>query len=53
MDPRMLRYYNEELAYMRELGAEFAGQFPKIGPALRGGRASMLRFRPTPGSVQQ
>jgi type VI secretion system protein ImpG len=34
MDPRMLRYYNEELAYMREMGAEFAGQFPKIAARL-------------------
>jgi hypothetical protein len=34
MDPRMLRYYNEELAYMREMGAEFAGQFPKVAARL-------------------
>jgi type VI secretion system protein ImpG len=34
MDPRMLRYYNQELSYMRELGAEFAGQFPKIAARL-------------------
>ncbi|HEY7037558.1 MAG TPA: type VI secretion system baseplate subunit TssF [Methylomirabilota bacterium] len=34
MDPRMLRYYNQELAYMREMGAEFAGQFPKIAARL-------------------
>jgi type VI secretion system protein ImpG len=34
MDPRMLRYYNQELQYMREMGAEFAGQFPKIAARL-------------------
>jgi type VI secretion system protein ImpG len=34
MDPRMLRYYSQELSYMRELGAEFAGQFPKIAARL-------------------
>jgi len=30
MDPRLLRYYNEELRHLREMGAEFAQQFPKI-----------------------
>jgi type VI secretion system protein ImpG len=34
MDPRLLRYYNQELAYMRQMGAEFAGQFPKIASRL-------------------
>jgi type VI secretion system protein ImpG len=34
MDARMLRYYNQELAYMREMGAEFAGQFPKVAARL-------------------
>ena len=34
MDPRMLRYYGEELAYMREMGAEFAARFPKIAARL-------------------
>src|SRR5262249_8556006 len=34
MDPRMLRYYSQELTYMREMGAEFAGQFPKIAARL-------------------
>src|SRR5262249_21870583 len=34
MDPRMLRYYSEELQYMRELGAEFAARFPKIAARL-------------------
>jgi type VI secretion system protein ImpG len=34
MDTRMLRYYNQELAYMREMGAEFAAAFPKIAARL-------------------
>ena len=34
MDPRMLRYYNQELSYMREMGAEFARQFPKVAARL-------------------
>jgi type VI secretion system protein ImpG len=34
MDPRLLDYYNRELAYMRELGAEFAQQHPKIAGRL-------------------
>ena len=29
MDPRMLRYYSRELAYLREMGAEFAGAVPE------------------------
>ena len=36
MDPGLLRRYNEELAYLREVGAEFAREFPKIA-----GRLSM------------
>ncbi len=35
MDPRLLRYYNQELQYLREMGAEFAQQFPKIAARLR------------------
>lgn len=35
MDPRLLRYYNQELAHLREMGAEFAQQFPKIAGRLR------------------
>ncbi len=35
MDPRLLRYYNEELQHLREMGAEFATQFPKIAARLR------------------
>lgn len=36
MDPGLLRLYNEELAYLRETGAEFAREFPKVA-----GRLSM------------
>jgi type VI secretion system protein ImpG len=34
MDPRLLRLYTEELAYLRELGAEFAAEFPKVAGRL-------------------
>ncbi|BAN22093.1 type VI secretion system baseplate subunit TssF [Caballeronia insecticola] len=34
MDPRLLDYYNQELIYMRELGAEFAQAHPKIARRL-------------------
>jgi len=34
MDQRMLRYYNQELSYMREMGAEFAAAFPKVAARL-------------------
>lgn len=34
MDPRLLRYYNQELQHLREMGAEFALQFPKIAARL-------------------
>ena len=34
MDPRLLRHYNEELQHLREMGAEFAQQFPKIAARL-------------------
>jgi type VI secretion system protein ImpG len=34
MDPRLLRYYNEELRHLREMGAEFAKAFPKIAARL-------------------
>ena len=34
MDPRMLRYYSQELQYMREMGAEFATRFPKVAARL-------------------
>ena len=34
MDPRLLRLYNEELAHLREVGAEFAHEFPKVARRL-------------------
>lgn len=34
MDPRLLDYYNRELAYLREMGAEFAAEFPKVAARL-------------------
>jgi type VI secretion system protein ImpG len=34
MDPRLLRYYNEELRHLREMGGEFAQAFPKIAARL-------------------
>ncbi len=34
MDPRLLRYYEQELQHLREMGAEFAEQFPKIAARL-------------------
>jgi len=34
MDPRLLDHYNRELAYLRELGAEFAHMYPKIAGRL-------------------
>jgi type VI secretion system protein ImpG len=30
MDPRLLEYYNSELRHLREMGGEFAKEFPKI-----------------------
>jgi type VI secretion system protein ImpG len=34
MDPRLLRYYNQELQHVRETGAEFAAAYPKIAGRL-------------------
>lgn len=34
MDPRLLKLYNQELQHVREMGAEFARQFPKIAGRL-------------------
>jgi type VI secretion system protein ImpG len=34
MDPRLLEHYNLELQHLRETGAEFAQQFPKIAARL-------------------
>ena len=34
MDPRLLNYYNQELQFVRESGAEFAAEYPKIASRL-------------------
>ena len=34
MDPRFLQYYNRELQHVREMGGEFAKEFPKIAGRL-------------------
>ncbi|OQS32954.1 type VI secretion system baseplate subunit TssF [Chromobacterium haemolyticum] len=34
MDERLLRYYEQELQYLREMGGEFAQAFPKIASRL-------------------
>jgi len=34
MDPRILAYYNRELTHLRDLGGEFAAEFPKIAGRL-------------------
>lgn len=34
MDPRLLKYYNRELQHIREMGGEFAKEFPKIAGRL-------------------
>ncbi len=34
MDPRLLRHYEAELAYMRDMGQEFAAEFPKVAARL-------------------
>jgi len=34
MDPRLIRHYNRELQHVREMGAEFAREFPKIAGRL-------------------
>jgi type VI secretion system protein ImpG len=34
MHPRLLEYYNQELGHVREMGAEFAREFPKIAARL-------------------
>jgi type VI secretion system protein ImpG len=34
MDPRLLEYFNRELSYLRELGAEFAEDNPKVAARL-------------------
>jgi len=34
MDPRLVAYYNRELQHVREMGAEFAAEYPKIAGRL-------------------
>jgi type VI secretion system protein ImpG len=34
VDPRLLRLYSDELAHLREVGSEFAREFPKIASRL-------------------
>lgn len=34
MDPRLLEHYNRELRFMREMGSEFASEFPKVAARL-------------------
>jgi type VI secretion system protein ImpG len=34
MDPRLLNYYNQELKFIREMGAEFAAAYPRIAARL-------------------
>lgn len=34
MDPRLLKYYNRELQHLREMGGEFAAEYPKIAGRL-------------------
>ncbi len=34
MDPKLLRYYERELQHMREMGGEFAREFPKVAGRL-------------------
>ena len=34
MDPKFLEFYNRELQYIREMGSEFAQEFPKIAGRL-------------------
>ena len=34
MDPRLLRYYERELQFAREMGAEYAQEYPKIAARL-------------------
>jgi type VI secretion system protein ImpG len=34
MDPRLLPYYERELQFLREMGAEFAAEYPKVASRL-------------------
>ncbi len=42
MDPRLLRLYETELAYMQEMGGEFAHEFPKIAARLNLGSFDVI-----------
>jgi type VI secretion system protein ImpG len=48
LDQRLLSYYNRELSYLRELGAEFAKHFPKIA-----GRLGLDQFECTDPYVER
>lgn len=48
MDPRLLQYYNRELQHLREVGAEFAKEFPKIA-----GRIGLDEFECTDPYVER
>lgn len=34
MNPDLIRYYNQELSHLREMGSEFAREFPKVAARL-------------------
>ena len=42
MEPRLVRLYQDELTHLREVGSEFATEFPKIDTGLMDGT---LTFR--------
>jgi type VI secretion system protein ImpG len=48
MDPRLLQYYSRELQYIRELGGEFAREYPKIA-----GRLGLETFECTDPYVER
>jgi type VI secretion system protein ImpG len=48
LDQRLLNYYNRELSYLRELGGEFAKNFPKIA-----GRLGLDEFECTDPYVER
>jgi type VI secretion system protein ImpG len=41
MDPRLLRLYESELAFMRDMGGEFAREYPKIAARLNLGNVEV------------
>ncbi|MEP6651890.1 MAG: type VI secretion system baseplate subunit TssF [Myxococcales bacterium] len=48
MDPRLLQYYGRELQYIREMGGEFAREYPKIA-----GRLGLETFECTDPYVER